>query len=715
MDALLQQIANYIGQLAQIIANWFVDRLNQIIGWISGLIGRVYDALQSFFAQLVSFLERVWNTIYAYVTGIIQQLATFVSRAWEAIVNATVVVIERVQAFVNGVVGQITALVQTAMETIRGWIGDVTGAVRELAEAAIERVAELLEFAKNRVVGWIVAALKVVTDLYDKAQAAIVKGIQALIADSESLVSTIADRLGDLRSAFEESFEQLAKSVTGLAEEQLKPLREAFEAFLDPIAEFLDPEAMAQTTEALLGIVGGNTLALGSREDVKAMFQRLMPDNALARNVWVFIMSFVAVFGVFQGVLSANAQVVLQELGAVYPYQLLDQATTVRSYRRGLLTPQSAIQNLKRSGISEGDALILLQSSGTVPPPGDVLSLWLRGIISEDLLDSALKTGGYDTPWPGMLKEAAQVIPPIQDLITMAVREAFSPDVAQAFGQFEDYPEAVTEWGRKQGLSDAWLRKYWAAHWSLPSVQMGFEMLHRGAIPPESLDLLLRASDVMPYWRGPLKAIAYAPFTRVDIRRMHAMGILADEDLVKAHLDLGYDPVKAGQLAEFTKRLNKGGPSDDPEDLGKLSRSTILGFYSDGVLKRDKALALLLGLNLTPDAANLYLDHEDFALARARRKAETDLTIELATAGTITFEEAQDRLRKSGLSTQEIDVALTRLLQAQARKTKLPSLDDARRFLKLGFIAEADFRDILSRLGYSVRWINVYVTDARRK
>ncbi|GAH79863.1 unnamed protein product, partial [marine sediment metagenome] len=75
-------------------------------------------------------------------------------------------------------------------------------------------------------------------------------------------------------------------------------------------------------------------------------------------------------------------------------------------------------------------------------------------------------------------------------------------------------------WAGKKGLSKEWSERYWAAHWNLPSPQQGFEMLHRGVINVSELNMLLRALDVMPFWRDKLTAIAFRRLTRVDIRRM---------------------------------------------------------------------------------------------------------------------------------------------------------------------------------------------------
>ena len=79
----------------------------------------------------------------------------------------------------------------------------------------------------------------------------------------------------------------------------------------------------------------------------------------------------------------------------------------------------------------------------------------------------------------------------------------------------------------------------------LPSIGQGFEMLHRRVIEDADLDLLLRALDVMPFWREKLKDISYNPLTRVDVRRMHRIGVLEEEGVFNAYLDVGYNEENA--------------------------------------------------------------------------------------------------------------------------------------------------------------------------
>ncbi|GAJ02949.1 unnamed protein product, partial [marine sediment metagenome] len=123
-----------------------------------------------------------------------------------------------------------------------------------------------------------------------------------------------------------------------------------------------------------------------------------------------------------------------------------------------------------------------------------------------------------------------------------------------------------------------WAERYWAAHWSLPSPQQGFEMLHRGVIGFDDLNMLLRALDVMPFWRDKLVEIAYRPLSRVDVRRMFKLGVLDVKGVRKAYTDIGYNPYNADLMTEFTIEYVKEAPK-------KISTTDALSAYKNHLIE----------------------------------------------------------------------------------------------------------------------------------
>ena len=247
---------------------------------------------------------------------------------------------------------------------------------------------------------------------------------------------------------------------------------------------------------------------------------------------------------------------------------------------------------LARSGYSEEAIDLLFIASYRPYEEFQIQQLWLRKEINDAKMYERMRELGYTDTRIGELVKLWTIIPQVQDILTMVAHEAFEPDAVRQMGLEDEFPAEQAEWLTKQGLSPFWQLKYWAAHWDQPSIQMGFEMLHRGVIDRDTLDMLFRTVELPPYWREKLVQIAYQPYTRVDVRRMYDMGVLGDAELKTAYTDIGYDSEHANKMVEFTKRYVEDADRD-------LTKSEILKGYRNALLTAADTRNLLQDIRYT--------------------------------------------------------------------------------------------------------------------
>lgn len=552
------------------------------------------------------------------------------------------------------------------------------------------------------------------------------EGIADLVTGADEIHDAIQEEARDLLRAQSESAGSLADSVSEVAEgiaAQVEAQKEALMGALSehvgkPLGELGD-KVWEGATGLLAGVVGdddgflergikaaGTGALCGSdlTGDLGQLADKFLPENKIVRwalNLLIAAFTWMSIFG---GITSAQAQTVLQEYGLRCPYKVLSPPDAILAHFRGQISREEMFTVIRKDGFSETDAQNMWVSSLQIPNEIDLLAMWLRGIVSEPEFRDAMQHRGWGPDWTTKMQASARLIPPVQDLITMAVREVFDPAIVNRFGQGEDFPPEFAFWAEQQGLTEDWARKYWAAHWGLPSVQMGYEMLHRGVIDKDTLELLLRAQDVMPFWRQPLIDISFANYTRVDIRRMHKLGVLSTEEVTRAYKDIGYDEEKAANLTRFTVQLNTPPPTRDVKTLDDLTRSNILAFFKDGVIDRREATNLLRRAGFTDQVIDLLMEGAELDIEREERAAEKDLIIEQAKAGILSFDEAQDRLSGIGLETLERTKAINALVRAQAAATRLPTKADLAKFLKGAIINQAEYLDGMQRLGFSQLW-----------
>lgn len=705
---LLANIVTTIGDFLVQLWTWVVDMLDALINGLWDLLSGIFVVIQEGLASLFTAIEET-------LVGIVNQVADFLAQAWETIYEATIGVLDTIQTFATQLASKLETFVGNIIDTVSGFIEGAVDWVQSVVTAGLEAVADVAVLAAQKLtefaaplLDWVQGALVNISTLINAAWEALVFGTQAII-------DAIGEKLVGLRDAFADAATEVVESITGLAEEQLGPIRQTITEFVEAYLPKDDPAITQRALSAIDGLHTDPSSMRAYRAYWEGEARRLGEAGPLRKGIYLTAFFLLSLIPLVMGISNVLSQTVIQEYSKEFPFQILSPGDASAAWRRGLITQGEAVGEIRRAGFDERKAEFIAKLTSNVPGEPALLRMWWRRIIDDVDLEKALRHQGLDDPWPVRIMEAARVLPPIQDLIQMAVRDVWNPAAVQLGGLEEIFPEQLAVEADKQGLSEDWALKYWAAHWRLPSIQQAFEMRHRDVIGDEQLDTLLQALDVAPGWREPITAIAFNPYTRVDIRRMHRIGVLDEEQVLRAYRDLGYDDEKAEGLTEFTKILNEPKGVEDDAELGQLSRTAVLGFYEDGLLERPRAAELLVTAGHTPEAAQLYLDASDAGEERSERKTETALLIELAQAGSLTFDEAEDKLRGLGLETKEVERAVTKLLRARQRKTRLPSKGDADAFFAAGLLKDPEYEDLLGRIGYSPKWTAMYLQLVREK
>ncbi len=275
-------------------------------------------------------------------------------------------------------------------------------------------------------------------------------------------------------------------------------------------------------------------------------------------------------------------------------------------------------------------------------------------------------------------------IPSMSDLTRMELREVFMKDEKgeYLYGQelWKDEPpsEDFKNFSRRKGFNTEFANFYWGAHWALPSVTQGYEMYHRLRQPfqivkgtdtltipsskPDGVDLfqkddlysLLKRQDVLKRYRDQLIAVAYRPYTRVDIRRMYRAGVLSYEEVVAAYMDIGYNSERAIKLADFTVKWVTEGIEK------RETKADVLAAMKAGVITEEEALDELKRM-YPDDKAKRKID-----VAKIKNKLSEANVGWLYSHGEIDASDAEKRFGEMGYD--PVDVAL--LLKRYAPQEK---------------------------------------------
>ena len=339
----------------------------------------------------------------------------------------------------------------------------------------------------------------------------------------------------------------------------------------------------------------------------------------------------------------------------------------------------------------------------TKPASQDIIAYELRRDPELSNVGRELKRIGIHDDYIPLYRELAYQIPPIADIITMAVREAFTPSIAAKFGQYEDFPKPLETWAGKKGLSAEWAKRYWAAHWSLPSPQQGFEMLHRGVINRDELDMLLRALDVMPFWRERLTGIAFRRLTRVDIRRMYRVGVMTEKEVYEAYVELGYNERDSRRMSDFTVKQTLATQS-------KFTARDIINAYSKYIINRSEAQSLLIEVGVKSENISFIISTAEYKRAWALTEDRVAAIRTLYKKQVYTSDQARGELLKLDMPSERVDVLMNQwYIDEKDKPPRNWTTAQTLSFIEDKLITPERGRAELVKIGYDNEHINVYM------
>lgn len=287
--------------------------------------------------------------------------------------------------------------------------------------------------------------------------------------------------------------------------------------------------------------------------------------------------------------------------------RLLPINDAITAFYRGEIDERDLNRILQQNGIEDGDIPIIKAISRPLLSPPDISRAYYRGLITREEYVEGLKSHGYKEEDIEKIIEILKPIPGPSDQVRFALREAFREDIVAKYQYDEDRPSYFDEIMAKLGFDSEWAQYYWRAHWELPSISMGFDMLHRGVIDRETLVELLKIQDIAPYWRDKLLSISYHPLTRVDVRRMYGLGVLDREGVKRAYLDLGYNDENAERMTEFTIKYEEDDGSSNNQQIRTKTLSLIETAFKLDLYSEDDVRTSMRDLGYTDDLIDTYI------------------------------------------------------------------------------------------------------------
>lgn len=405
---------------------------------------------------------------------------------------------------------------------------------------------------------------------------------------------------------------------------------------------------------------------------------------------------------------SAAGRILETTWNQLFPSVRLDPGTLVTLKLLRVITEEDFLKAMKIEGYTEGRALSLLLTGSSWLDSASIVRAGWREKKTDDEITDDLSAHGWVKDEAVRFLVAAKYYPSPGELVNWQAKEVFEPEMVEQYGLDAEIGELDREAFYKAGMTDEQIINFWRAHWEHPGWTQVQEMFHRGQLSLEETRRWFRVMEVPPYWRDKLINVAYRPYTRVDVRRMHKHGVLDEKDLKRAYMDLGYDEEKATNMVKFTIEYNKS-PGVDPDR--DLTRSILEKGYRLGLLSPTEFEGMLDSLGYSKSNSTFIRTILDQDLSIDRAYDWISLLKSNVGAGLLSPLDAEQKLEALGLD----DTAVShygQLFAAYAEEpTKIPSKTDIKNWVAHEIITVTDGEAYLKRLGYTDTEIHYYMID----
>lgn len=360
---------------------------------------------------------------------------------------------------------------------------------------------------------------------------------------------------------------------------------------------------------------------------------------------------------------------------------------------------------MKQTGLPDEQIELLFLSFNRPYDEATIQALFWRGVLTEDEVYKNLRALAYTDERIKKLLLSWPRLPSVSDIIHYLAKEVFEPEMIETFGLDEGYPTIAEEHAARQGVAPEWVKAEWLSHWRDLGMDFMLEAFHRHIVDWDLVYKYMGLIEIPPKLREIVRDTAFRVFTRVDVRRMHSIGVLTEDELVSAYQDQGYDDVKATKMAQFTVQYNLSHEKD-------LTKAEILNGFSEAIIKREDAKPMLIAMKYSEDEADYLLNYEQYKKDKKLEDMKLNNIGKLYQNNIIPETEMRNRLGKLNLSADRMVLLVEQWDVGKLKDIKVPSKADQLKFLKTGLITTDQCYQELLKLGYNDRNARLYLASA---
>ena len=423
----------------------------------------------------------------------------------------------------------------------------------------------------------------------------------------------------------------------------------------------------------------------------------------IGTQVWRGVLGFL---GIFLGPAVAKFDRILAYRGDSFcPVEFPDEQEALNAFFRGTIDESLLKLWVEQNNHCWEPYKFVVDAAMNKIEPLFAIQAWRRKLLTDDEFKGQVRKAGItDEKMVTMFEQMAIFIPPVTDLVRFMVRDVEDPAIVDRFGLDDSFDAKwqaqIKEWGEFQGIEPDVAKRYWRAHWRLPSPTQLFDMFHRSRgkkkddplfTSREMVKTALEQGDLLPFWVDRMIDTTFRRLSRVDARRAFETGALTEAQLREQFTIIGYTDESVDALVLWAS-INK------TRIVGKLPEVRL---FRDGLTTRDRAAERLRQTLLTPDDINRVLDIAELQGRKPEIRRCINALRKRFLSGELDEAEIRRRLKGLGLPPRRISTIMEALECEAESKGKEFSAAQLCKFLDLGVLTPEEFLQRLQKVGWT--------------
>mgnify|MGYP003983450785 FL=1 len=433
-----------------------------------------------------ALVDESFNALERTTTGTVNEISRVVDAASDSLTIQANSNIENTNNLIDEITDNIFTTFEGVNMGVREVIDEVDFDVNSLVEFGINTLELLRSETTDDITNLVIEASNKINNQVGVITNDLGEFIEKNIQSNSDLIDSFTviedDKETSIFSGIFEFLRDISKSMIGLFDKSLSFIKGEKQKEIE--------DNLKKNNQEWLTLMEAVSTSVNNPDDMKRIITQHKDQFGWWGNMLLSFMYASSTIAMIVSTISisnaSRSEVMRQNVLSDYPVNIFSLAESVAIHNRGFIGKSEAEKESLKSGYDqEHFERAKLANETPIDIERSTMALH-RGLINENDFKTYLERQAFNENDSGIIRDLATLRPPVQDLISMSVRDVFSPDVVDKFGLFDETPSKFIEEAGKNGLSEEWASNYWGAHWRLPSSNQGFEMFHRDVIDSDT-------------------------------------------------------------------------------------------------------------------------------------------------------------------------------------------------------------------------------------